>query len=110
MAGYLASLEMVGTIGVIDALHLPRIAQLVNTSNQFHLTGSRLTEREIEWLSGRAEVELLHVRLRGRFADTGLVAVVVLRQYCDRLHLHPWVVSCPALGRPAVDFTPTTNP
>src|SRR3546814_16736464 len=27
MAGYLASLEMVGTIGVIDALHLPRIAQ-----------------------------------------------------------------------------------
>src|SRR3546814_16721306 len=80
MAGYLASLEMVGTIGVIDALHLPRIAQLVNKSNQFHLTGSRLTEREIERLSGRGEVELLHVRLRDRFGDNGQIAVVVLRQ------------------------------
>src|SRR3546814_13507233 len=74
MAGYLASLEMVGTIGVIDALHLPRIAQLVNKSNQFHLTGSRLTEREIERLSGRGEVEPLHVRLRDRFGDHGLIS------------------------------------
>src|SRR3546814_3455088 len=43
MAGYLASLEMVGTIGVIDALHLPRIAQLVNKSNQFHLRSEEHT-------------------------------------------------------------------
>src|SRR3546814_13230057 len=79
MAGYLASLEMVGTIGVIDALHLPRIAQLVNKSNQFHLTGSRLTEREIERLSGRGEVELRHVRRRARFRDTGRTPVGVPR-------------------------------
>src|SRR3546814_16065126 len=66
---------------------------------------SRLTEREIERLSGRGEVELRHVRLRDRFGDNGLIAVVVLRQDCDRLHVDTWVMSCRVLGRTVEEFT-----
>src|SRR3546814_19531434 len=106
MAGYLASLEMVGTMGAIDALHLPRIAQLGNKSNQFHLTGSRLTEREIERLSGRGEVETVHVRLRDRCGDNALIEGVVLRKDRARLHVDTRVQSCGASGRTVEDFSP----
>src|SRR3546814_14442865 len=47
----------------------------------------------------------LHVRLRDRFGDNGLIAVVVLRQDCDRLHVDTWVMSCRVLGRTVEEFT-----
>jgi len=36
---YLKSLDMIAELGDIDTFHLPRMAQLINKSNQFHLTG-----------------------------------------------------------------------
>mgnify|MGYP002717776967 CR=1 FL=1 len=47
MDAYLASLGMTASVGPTDALHLPRFAQLINKSNQFHLTGTRYAEAEV---------------------------------------------------------------
>lgn len=104
MAGYLDGLEMTAAVGVVDAFHLPRIAQLINKSNQFHLTGTRLTEREVERLAGREDIELFHVRLADRFGDNGLIAVLILRQDGDALHVDTWVMSCRVLGRTVEEF------
>jgi len=104
MAGYLDGLGMTATVGGVDEFHLPRIAQLINKSNQFHLTGTRLTEREVERLASRRDTEVFHVRLADRFGDNGLIAVLILRQEGDALHIDTWVMSCRVLGRTVEAF------
>ena len=47
MNAYLKSLEMVVTAGPFDENSRPRVAQLVNKTNQFNLTTRRYTEAEI---------------------------------------------------------------
>lgn len=105
MAGYLASLEMVATTGGADAFHLPRIAQLIGKSNQFHLTGTRPTEAEIAALARDPAWTVLHIRLRDRFGDNGLIAALLLHQQGDDLLIHCWVMSCRVLARGMEEFT-----
>jgi FkbH-like protein len=104
MPSYLASLAMVATVGHADPLSLPRIVQLVNKSNQFHLTGTRLTEAGLIALQGSPEIEVLHFRLRDRFGDNGLIAAIILRGEGDALHIDTWVMSCRVLGRSMEEF------
>jgi FkbH-like protein len=105
MDGYLASLEMVATTGGADAFHLPRIAQLIGKSNQFHLTGTRPTEAEIDALARDPAWTVLHIRLRDRFGDNGLIAALLLRQQGQDLAIHTWVMSCRVLARGVEEFT-----
>lgn len=105
MDGYLASLEMVATTGGADAFHLPRIAQLIGKSNQFHLTGTRPTEAEIATLSRDPAWTVLHIRLRDRFGDNGLIAALLLHQQGPDLLVHGWVMSCRVLARGVEEFT-----
>jgi FkbH-like protein len=104
MASYLASLDMIGSIGDADPIHLPRIAQLINKSNQFHLTGTRYGEAEITALAECSECFVRHVRLRDRFGDNGLIACLVLRREERALHIDTWVMSCRVLGRSVEEF------
>ncbi|MEQ8816185.1 MAG: HAD-IIIC family phosphatase [Thalassobaculum sp.] len=104
MDGYLVSLGMTATVGGVDEFHLPRIAQLINKSNQFHLTGTRLTEREVERLAAREDTDVVRVHLADRFGDNGLIAVLVLRRDGDALHVDCWAMSCRVLGRTVEEF------
>ncbi|MGH7114641.1 MAG: HAD-IIIC family phosphatase, partial [Stellaceae bacterium] len=61
MESYLQSLEMTASVGGADPLHLPRIAQLINKSNQFHLTGTRYGEPEIAALAQRPGCFVRHL-------------------------------------------------
>lgn len=99
LAGFLASLEMRAHVGEADELSLPRIAQLINKSNQFHLTGLRLAEPELRALAARDDHRVLHFRLADRFGDNGLVSAVLLRRAEAELHVEAWVMSCRVLQR-----------
>ncbi len=52
MPTYLKSLQMTAVISPFLALDVPRIAQLINKSNQFNLTTLRMTEAEVSALVG----------------------------------------------------------
>ncbi|MGH7114517.1 MAG: HAD-IIIC family phosphatase, partial [Stellaceae bacterium] len=104
MDSYLQSLEMTARVGGADPLHLPRIAQLINKSNQFHLTGTRYGEPEIAALAQRPGCFVRHLRLRDRFGDNGLIACLVLRRQGSTLHIDTWVMSCRVLGRSVEEF------
>ncbi|MGE5272064.1 MAG: HAD-IIIC family phosphatase, partial [Thiohalocapsa sp.] len=104
MGSYLAGLEMTATVGGADPLHLPRIAQLIGKSNQFHLTGTRYGEAEIAALAARPGWFVRHVRLRDRFGDNGLIACLVLERRGSELHIDTWVMSCRVLGRSVEEF------
>ncbi|WP_164693773.1 HAD-IIIC family phosphatase [Falsiroseomonas algicola] len=105
MQAYLASLDMVAATGGADPFHLPRIAQLIGKSNQFHLTGTRPTEAEIAALAQHPDWTVLHIRLRDRFGDNGLIAALLLHQQGQDLVIDTWVMSCRVLARGVEEFT-----
>lgn len=104
MAGYLASLEMRASARAADDLSLPRIAQLINKSNQFHLTGARVFEPELRALAARGDHRVIGFRLWDRFGDNGLISAVVMRREGDTAHVDIWVMSCRVLGRRMEEF------
>ena len=104
LSSYLAHLAMRASVGPVDAFTLPRMAQLINKSNQFHLTGTRYAEAELAALAEDPAATLLWFRLADRFGDNGLISVVILKQRGDALEIDTWVMSCRVLGRTMEEF------
>ncbi|MBS0547437.1 MAG: HAD family hydrolase [Proteobacteria bacterium] len=104
LASYLRGLDMEGAMGGADSFHQPRMAQLINKSNQFHLTGTRYSEAELSALAASPDCFVRHMRLADRFGDSGLIACVVLRRRDRAMHIDTWVMSCRVLGRTVEEF------
>jgi len=104
LSSYLANLAMRAAVGPVDAFTLPRMAQLINKSNQFHLTGTRYAEAELAALAADPAATMLWFRLADRFGDNGLISVVILKQAGDGLEIDTWVMSCRVLGRTMEEF------
>jgi len=104
LSSYLRGLEMQGALGGADPFHLPRIAQLINKSNQFHPTGTRYSEAELKTLASSPECVVRYLRLSDKFGDNGLIASVVLRRQDRAMLVDTWVMSCRVLGRTVEEF------
>lgn len=97
---YLKSLDMQAKVARFDTFHLPRIAQLIQRSNQFNLTTRRQGLAECEALMNAGnDVLPLYVKLADKFGDYGLISVVVGRFKPDHLELDTWLMSCRVLTR-----------
>ncbi len=107
LAGYLRSLEMDLVWQRFDTVGLQRVVQLVNKTNQFNLTTRRTTDDEIRALLDDPRVLTLQLRLKDRFGDNGLIAVVIGRSKPgrDELELDTWLMSCRVLGRSVEEAT-----
>ncbi|PKU25401.1 HAD-IIIC family phosphatase [Telmatospirillum siberiense] len=102
---YLKSLEMVADVGNLDPLRLPRVAQLIGKSNQFHLTGTRYSEAQLHAKVDETVVYGRWFGLRDRFGDNGLISAVILERRADAvLHIDTWVMSCRVLSRGMEEF------
>jgi FkbH-like protein len=104
LEGFLADLEMTATVGGADEFHLPRMAQLINKSNQFHLTLTRYTEADLCAMAQDPSYRVVHFKLADRFGDNGLISVIVLRIDGNTAEIDTWVMSCRVLGRQMEDF------
>jgi FkbH-like protein len=98
---FLRELEMVAEIAPFDALHLPRIVQLIGKTNQFNLTTRRHSQMQIESFMGDARWVHVYLKLRDRFADHGLVAVALAEQNDAVLDIDTFLMSCRVIGRTA---------
>lgn len=96
---YLTDLDMVGGWGEADEKHLPRMAQLINKSNQFHPTTTRYSESRLRAMMADSRYALRWFTLRDRFGDYGLIAAVVLERDGDALRIDTWAMSCRVLER-----------
>ncbi len=103
---FIANLQMSATVTPIDELNLPRAAQLVNKSNQFNLTTRRYTEEQLRAESERPDAVVRTFRLRDRFADNGLIGVMIGRALPEQstLEIDTWLMSCRVLGRRVEEF------
>lgn len=93
------SLHMQAIVAPFDALHLPRVAQLIGKTNQFNLTTKRHGMPQLESFVSDPKCVHLYLRLRDRFADHGLVALVIALQEGTVLDIDTWLMSCRVIGR-----------
>jgi FkbH-like protein len=93
------SLRMECMVRPFDELHLPRIAQLIAKTNQFNLTTRRHTAAAVRQMMGDPQWVHLCLRLRDRFADHGLVGVLIARRDGETLDIDTWLMSCRVIGR-----------
>lgn len=102
---YLNSLNMFSEAGELDTFHLPRMSQLINKSNQFHLTGTRYSEAELLGLAERTDCAVRWYKLNDRFGSNGLISVIVLiGEPGKNAIIDTWVMSCRVLGRTMEEF------
>ena len=99
MDSYLGSLDMVCTIGTVDPVSRPRVAQLINKSNQFNLTTRRYSESEVAVLEADPSRHAIQVRLVDTFGDNGIISVIIADRSGDVWEIDTWLMSCRVLGR-----------
>jgi len=99
IGAYLASLDMVCTISLVDDVARARVAQLINKSNQFNLTTRRYSEGEMVAAIRDPAKHVVQVRLVDRFGDNGVIAVLIAEQMTDAWEIDTWLMSCRVLGR-----------
>ncbi|MEZ4772382.1 MAG: HAD-IIIC family phosphatase [Bacteroidia bacterium] len=100
MDSFLQSLEMKGQIVPFQDIHIPRIAQLSQRSNQFNLRTIRYSEAEVKHIQASPGYLHFSVSLEDKFGSYGLISIVVMKQIDDRsLFIENWLMSCRVMQR-----------
>lgn len=96
---FLASLEMHAVLSEFDDLHLPRITQLIGKTNQFNLTSRRRGPSAVSSMIDDPDVIHFYAKLSDRFADHGLVGVMIGRRIGSVVEIDTFLMSCRVIGR-----------
>jgi FkbH-like protein len=100
---YLKTLEMEVDIRFADEFSIPRIAQLTQKTNQFNLTTKRYSEADIESFSNSDQSDVIYLKLKDRFGDSGIVGVCILTYRDKKSIFDTFLLSCRVLGREVED-------
>jgi len=93
------SLQMSAVVKPFDELTLPRVAQLLGKTNQFNLTTRRHGIGELRRFMADPNCVHYSLTLRDRFADHGLVSLIIAFKSGDVLDIDSWLMSCRVIGR-----------
>jgi FkbH-like protein len=99
---YLTGLDMSTVYGVVQEVDIPRVAQLINKTNQFNPTTQRYSLEQVTEFCRDAGNIALQFRLLDRFGDNGLVSTLMMRPSGGQsglLDIDTWVMSCRVFGR-----------
>jgi len=106
---YLESLEMTMTCGRFDPFHLPRIAQLLQRSNQFNLLTRRYAESQCEaFMKDEQNWFPMYLSLKDKYGDNGLISAVIARFDSEAMNIEEWVMSCRVLARGVEQYAMNT--
>jgi FkbH-like protein len=104
VADYLVSLNMWAVFERFDDLHMPRVAQLVQRTNQFNLTTIRHSSDELSKFAEDPDYFPFYATLSDRFGDNGLISVVIGKRDADCLDIVTWLMSCRVISRRLEEF------
>lgn len=96
---YLGSLQMRVKILAFDSFTLPRVAQMLQRTNQFNLRTIRHSESDLRQMIDSGHYIGFAFSLSDKFGDEGIVSVLLLKIESDRLFIDSWVMSCRVFGR-----------
>ena len=101
---YYRSLEMEVFINRGDDFATPRISQLSQRTNQFNLTTKRYSEADIATFIGSENFDVIFLRLKDKFGDSGIVGAAIIKYQEDVAHLDTFLLSCRIIGRGVEDI------
>ncbi len=96
---YLQELGVRAEIGVDRVEQLTRLADLSAKTNQFNLSVARLGEAELQSAMRDEAANVVSIALSDRLSDSGIIALLAVRQESGRLHVNELAISCRAMGR-----------
>jgi FkbH-like protein len=103
LEGFLGSLQMRLEVGPVSKMNIGRVTQLTNKTNQFNLRTVKYTEPEVDGLMQDKRTLTLQFRLKDKFGDNGIIAVIFARPDerwpADTLFIDTWLMSCRVVGR-----------
>ena len=98
---FLEDLAMEAVVQPVDETVLPRVAQLLQKTNQFNLTTRRRTAQEVAALAADPRWVCRWLSLRDRLADHGIVGVGLAELRGDEAVVDTLLLSCRVIGRTA---------
>ena len=98
---YLRSLEMKIKIEEINSFTFPRIAQLIQKTNQFNTTTKRYTEAELKEMWDNKSWRIYSFSVEDKFGDNGIVGIFILKiKEAEKiLDIDSFIMSCRVIGR-----------
>jgi len=99
MDDFLRSLAMEAEIGPFTDMHVSRITQLINKTNQFNLTTQRYNVAEVEKMASDPGYITLYGKLADKFGDNGLISVLIGKVQDKTVDILVWLMSCRVLQR-----------
>lgn len=103
LTDFYRSLSMSVSIAPVDTFTAPRLAQMMQRTNQFNLTAIKYSEREILDLSKSKTSRVYHLSLRDRFGDNGIIALAVIRIKEQEWQIDNFLMSCRVINRTVED-------
>ena len=96
---YLRSLQMSAWIELTEDASVSRVSQLINKTNQFNLRTKRYSEENLNLMKSSSEFLLMHVRLKDRFTNYGIIASAIIKFSGNIAFIDNWVMSCRVFKR-----------
>jgi len=100
---YYKTLEMELEIRFPDDFSIPRVSQLTQRTNQFNLTTKRYSESDIKDFINKKESDVIYLRLKDKFGDSGIIGTCVLKYMEEKAIIDTFLLSCRVLGRGVED-------
>jgi FkbH-like protein len=96
---FYCELEMEVSFSPVQANSVSRAAQLTQKTNQFNVTTIRYSDSEIAARARDREWLVTTVRVKDRFGDNGIVALMLARFGSGELDIDTLLMSCRVFGR-----------
>jgi FkbH-like protein len=96
---FIKSLDLRVATTAVGADNIARVAQLVNKTNQFNLTGLRPTQDQIHAMVGSNDYIVRAALVSDKFGEYGLTCVGMLERRGHDWHILVFLLSCRVLGR-----------
>jgi len=96
---FLASLGLIVDVFEAEDVHVDRVTQLINKTNQFNLTTRRRTAAEVRALISDPSWSLMCLKVTDRFGEYGLTGVAIVKYGTEAAQVDTLLLSCRVLGR-----------
>lgn len=100
---YLKGLGIRIFIGKADKFTIPRVAQLIQKTNQFNMTTRRYTQEEVEKFVNSDGHLVLSVTVKDKFGDNGLTGAAIIKKRREEWFIDSFLLSCREIGRRVED-------
>jgi FkbH-like protein len=96
---WLATLKTTVTVKELNQSNLPRVAQLLNKTNQMNLSTRRMSDADLHMWASEKDRRTWAFRVSDKFGDSGLTGILSLELDGSQARIIDFVLSCRVIGR-----------